>query len=126
MQAWRDDGATTTEPAQLKILPTALLACLAACPALARPLPNPPPSGITVHLFGPDSIGSQILPDGASTTGGAKPSGGADVAPASQARPEPTWGQIAHEMFVTGDPAQEAEPRFATGRAGQHAGQLNQ
>jgi hypothetical protein len=38
---------------------------LAAGAALAKPMPEPPPSGIVVHLFGPDSITSNILPQAA-------------------------------------------------------------
>ncbi len=99
----------------LKLLPAALFASLTAFPALARQDPNPPPSGIVVHLFGPDSVTSHILPAGSEKppAGQAAPQGG--DAPV-QAAPEPTVDDILHQMFVTGDPAQDSTPHFAPGR----------
>jgi len=41
-----------------------VLALGLAAPACARPQPVPPPSGIVVHLFGPNSLSSHILPAG--------------------------------------------------------------
>ncbi|WP_298215477.1 hypothetical protein [Acidocella sp.] len=100
-------------------LPIAFLASLAAFPALARPDPTPPPSGIVVHLFGPDAGVAKPSPSAPSAPNAAAPQGPAASAPqASPATPEPSIGDILHEMFVTGDPAQEAKPRFAPGRAG--------
>jgi hypothetical protein len=111
---------------------------LAAAPADARMAPNPPPSGIVVHLFGPDSLTSHILPttpEGQSGTGGSGASGAqsgtsgvsgtaAGAAPASgqATAPEssPSWSDIAHQMFVTGDPAQEGAAALPKGKAGSH------
>lgn len=87
----------------------------------ARPLPTPPPSGIVVHLFGPNSVTSNILPAG---NAAASPAG-ADGAPAggSMATPgggyaEPSAGQIFHQMFVTGDPNENPQDKLTTGRPG--------
>jgi hypothetical protein len=108
-----------------RLLTAALALGLAAAPAYARIEPTPPPSGIVYHLFGPDSITSYILPSGPSaqtTPGGAAPasagtaSTGAQPAPAS---PSPTWGDVAHQMFVTGDPAQEGAAQIPKGKAGE-------
>jgi hypothetical protein len=100
-----------------------LAGILAACawqPAWARQNPTPPPSGIVVHLFGQDSVMSNILP-----TGPARPAGPGEVAAApgeviyqgsgpqagrvsGQAMEsgyvEPSMGDVLHQMFVTGDP----------------------
>jgi hypothetical protein len=117
----------------LKLLPAVLLASLAAFPALARQDPTPKPSGIVIHLFGPGSItssgtpsapaqqaGQGAAPDGGnsqSVQGASNTQGGSTAA--AQAAPSPTMGQVLHQMFVTGDPAQEAQPRFAPGRSGE-------
>ena len=109
----------------------ALALGLAAAPTYAREAPNPPPSGIVIHLFGPNSVSSHFLPTGpeaqsgnaASTaterqstsgTPGATPANGQAAAPESG----PSWGDIAHQMFVTGDPSQEGAAALPKGKAG--------
>ncbi|OYV40669.1 MAG: hypothetical protein B7Z80_03915 [Rhodospirillales bacterium 20-64-7] len=83
--------------------------------AWARPQPAPKPSGIVVHLFGPDSVASNILP-------AAPPAGaGAAAANAVAARPEaaapaPSGGEILHQLFVTGAPDRPSAP--SKGKAG--------
>ncbi len=117
--------------ATLKILPAALLASMAAVPALARQDPTPPPSGIVVHLFGPDSVASHILPTTPSspqagqtgqtgqTEQAAPQSGEAQGASTpAQTTAGPSVGDILHQMFVTGDPAQDGKPNFSSGRGG--------
>ena len=89
-----------------------LLACLSgvcgATDAQARLQPAPPPSGIVVHLFGPDSVLQSVAPALAS----APPAGAAPAGPQA----EPTWGNVLHQMFVTGDPDSPNQP--APGKIG--------
>ncbi len=100
-----------------------LLLGLAAAPAAARPDPSPPPSGEVLHLFGPNSVTSHILPtspaaagadNGASAKTGASPAAGTQGQGGSM-----SLGQIAHQMFVTGDPAQEGGAAQPKGRNGE-------
>lgn len=94
----------------------ALALSLAISPAFARQPPSPPPSGIVVHLFGPNSVTSNILP---TTSGSPGPSGTSGAGNAANgATDSPSWSAIAHQMFVTGDPAQEGAAAFPKGRAG--------
>ncbi len=95
-----------------------LLLGLASVPATARPAPSPPPSGEVLHLFGPNSVTSNIMPAG--------PAAGADKGSGTQASSAATnqgsgmtLGQIAHEMFVTGNPAQEGAAILPKGRSGE-------
>ncbi len=98
----------------------------------------PPPSGIVVHLFGPNGVWSNIMPSGPAPSSGAVPAGtvsaaasaaappaappaSGSVAPASAgapaasaAYPEPTLGSVLHQMFITGDP--DRGPGFSRGR----------
>jgi hypothetical protein len=108
-----------------------MLSALFIAPAttvLAKPQPTPTPSGIVVHLFGPDSITSNILPaapgqnysparTATGTATGAPPGAGQPAASAAQATdyPEPSWHDVLHQMFITGDP--ENPPKLAPGRA---------
>lgn len=102
----------------LKILSAIVFTGLAASPALARQNPTPPPSGIVVHLFGPNSVSSQFLPSNSATAPSAETGNGAkNESAAAQAAPEPTFGGILHQMFVTGDPNRKT-PGFAPGRGG--------
>ena len=105
------------------ILTVTVAGILAAGPALARGAPNPPPSGIVIHLFGPNSIGSQILPDsfipGSGGGGSAKPEAEAHGA-AQTPYVEPTTQDILHQMFVTGDPNRKPGDAFAPGRDAEH------
>jgi hypothetical protein len=71
--------------------------------AEARPTPEPKPSGIVIHLFGPTD----------STT-----TGGTGTKPANAASNQ-NVGAILHQMFVTGDPNQKPGAAFAKGRASQ-------
>ncbi len=75
----------------------------------------PKPSGKVIHLFGPDSVMGNILPTG---PGAAPASEGASTAGAPPAGapsyPEPTMGDVLHQMFITGDPT--AGPGFSNNR----------
>lgn len=93
--------------------PLAALFCIFAAPAAARVPPPPPPSGVVVHLFGPDSLSSHILPAG---PGGQ--AGGPQNSLGGQPYVEPSWGAVAHQIFVTGDPAQEGQAALAKGKMG--------
>jgi hypothetical protein len=114
------------------ILPAVLFCCMAPGAQAARN-PTPPPSGIVVHLFGPDSIMSHVAPGLPGETAPAQTGGGsaavqqpagqsaggqvsAGAPGASQAAngDEPTWGGVLHTMFVTGDPNDPNKP--STGR----------
>jgi len=88
---------------QLRILCATMVVFALSGAAEARPLPEPKPSGIVIHLFGPDPVTNQ-----APGSGAAKPSGTA---------PEQSFGGILHQMFVTGDPNQKPGAAFAKGRA---------
>jgi hypothetical protein len=86
------------------------LTLLAAQTAQARQMPEPPPSGIVVHLFGPGPVASNILPMAAP-----KP-----AAPgATPAYIEPSAGDILHQMFITGDPNEPASAKLPKGRPGE-------
>jgi hypothetical protein len=106
----------------LRLLLGSTLALSLAAPAFARMEPTPPPSGIVVHLFGPNSVTSHIMPSapgaapaaGSTTTDGKTTTAG-EPAPAA---PAPSWGDIAHQMFVVGDPAQEGANALAKGKTG--------
>jgi hypothetical protein len=114
------------------LLPAALAALaggLTASPALARNEPKPVPSGIVVHLFGPQTVTNGPVPSPGAPAGTpgtaaqAGVSGGTDSAgtiSSGAAASSPTWGEIAHEMFVTGDPAQENRSALPKGRSTEH------
>jgi len=111
--------------------------------ATARQDPTPPPSGIVVHLFGQDSVMSNVLPTAPAGAQIAAPAGAQIAAPegaqitapagaqgttgqagtasggvaAEPAYVEPTTGEILHQMFVTGDPDDPTQP--STGRTKQ-------
>jgi hypothetical protein len=100
---------------------------LTAAPALARD-PQPKPSGIVIHLFGQNSIMSNVLPTGPTPTTAAPAPGqpaappGASASASSAPQPayvEPTAGEILHQMFITGDGTQ-AKP--ASGRVADRPG----
>jgi hypothetical protein len=100
---------------------TTLFASLAAAPAMARPQPNPPPSGIVVHLFGPGSLTGNILPGTpAAQATNAPDAGGTQGAQAAAPAQSMDWGELGHELFVTGDPATEGPAVLAKGKSGQH------
>jgi len=122
----------------LRILLAGLLV-FGAGQALAAPrTAQPPPSGVVVHLFGPQGVwanvapmvgGTQEAPVAAAPAGGPPTSEPATVAssaaptpesaapaPAAASYPEPTLGAVLHQMFVTGDP--NAGPGFPQGRKG--------
>jgi hypothetical protein len=88
----------------------ALTTCLPLA-ALARQNQSPPPSGIVVHLFGQDSVMSNVLPT--APTGG-RPQAAGGVSAPQPAYVEPTTGEVLHQMFVTGDPNDPPQP--STGR----------
>jgi len=106
--------------------------------ALAAPrTAPPPPSGVVVHLFGPQGVWADLAPvvggtpqapaapapvgapatvaPGTTVASAAAPAPAAS-APAPASYPEPTLGAVLHQMFVTGDP--NAGPGFAQGRKG--------
>jgi hypothetical protein len=93
----------------------AILGLFAATPALARD-PAPPPSGVVIHLFGQNSIMSNVLPTEPATPDGAAPASAPARASSNDA--EPSAGYILHQMFVTGDPNDPPKP--APGRAAEH------
>ncbi len=100
-----------------------ILAAGLAVPALARQDPPPPPSGIVIHLFGPDSITSKMLPTAPVASAPAAPvasmAGGTTMAPRPAAAPayqEPSLHDILRQMFVTGDPDQKTGQDLAPGR----------
>ena len=94
--------------------------------------PTPPPSGIVVHLFGPQGIMTPILPGddtnhstpgqsgaqapAAGSAGGATASATAS-ANSLQTSDDPSLHDILHQMFVTGDPNDPNKP--ASGRPGE-------
>ena len=65
-------------------------------------MPTPKPSGIVIHLFGPDSVTTLCSAD--------------EPRPAGPP-PVPSFGAILHQMFVTGDPTQKPGAAFPKGRA---------
>ncbi len=84
-------------------------------------MPNPPPSGIVVHLFGPGSVTSNILPEASPSPApaGSPPQAGAPAAqPASDGYVEPSLHDVLHQMFVTGDPDAKPGAALAPGRRG--------
>lgn len=133
----------------MKTIMVACLASLIALPAMADRNPPPSPSGVTIHLFGPQLItttnSSGAAPSSSSgqaasapqgTNGGStqyvtingasaplSPSNGSPVRASStssasepaanvNAQPEPTWGELLHQMFVTGAPGQKNKPHI--------------
>lgn len=103
---------------------TATLACLAsliALPAMADRNPQPKPSGITIHLFGPNLITTSNPSSDSSASGEAASGQGAGqsatINGTSAAQPEPTMSEVLHEMFVTGDPADKGKAQFPRGKA---------
>jgi hypothetical protein len=85
------------KPGFLKI---SLLAALATITleqqARAGRDPKPVPSGIVIHLFGPDSPAGPLVPPGTA----------------------PTTGNILHQMFITGDPDQKPGAALPRGKKG--------
>jgi hypothetical protein len=107
---------------KIRFLSSVLAASLWITAAHARQPPNPPPSGIVIHLFGPNSITSNILPTApaasAASTGPVKTTGaGASAPAAAPAYVEPSTSDILHQMFVTGDPNLKPGQNFAKGRS---------
>lgn len=114
------------------VLPAVLGLVLAAGAADAREPPNPPPSGIVIHLFGPGSLTANLLPAaGAKPLGNTAPAanaqpalsgaaaGGNSAQPnTSAAAPSPGVTDILHQMFVTGDPSLKPGTSFSHGKAG--------
>jgi hypothetical protein len=92
-----------------RFLTAAALFLGAAGIAHASRNPTPPSSGIVVHLFGPNSIMSNITPDLPGET--AKPAApvqppGSTASSASsvETSDDPSWHDILHQMFIVGDP----------------------
>ncbi len=110
------------------VLMAALTAALPPT-AKARLNPPPPPSGIVVHLFGEGSVMSNVLPTapaGGSAVQGALAGQQASsavtasgpsrtgIAAPQPAYVEPSFGDVMHQLFVTGDPNDPTRP--STGR----------
>lgn len=95
----------------MRIVAFACLASLITLPAMADRTPQPKPSGITIHLFGPDLVTTDNSPTSTSSNGSQAAAGSPQAA-----QPEPTMSQVLHEMFVTGDPAQDGKPQFPRGK----------
>jgi len=103
----------------------AVLVLASAGIAHATRNPNPPPSGIVVHLFGPNGILSDVTPHlpgetpspSAHAQTGATPPSGTDGANSIATSDDPSWGSILHQMFVVGDPNHPNQP--ASGRPGE-------
>jgi hypothetical protein len=91
-----------------------------------------------VHLFGPNSIMSNVAPDlpGETAKPATAPSTGGQPQPAAQATAaasagapqagdanDPTLGAVLHQMFVVGDPDHPNLP--APGRAAERPGATN-
>jgi hypothetical protein len=120
-----------------RLLLASTFLCGVTSSAEATRNPTPPPSGIVVHLFGPDSIMSNmtdlpgeivkptpkpngappgIVQPGSSQSGAAQPAGNAAPSAAagtstpSGSYEEPTVGQVLHQMFVVGDPNHPTTP----------------
>lgn len=99
----------------MKILTAAALGCLLACPAWARQDPKPKPSGIVIHLFGPAETATPNV-----TAKGKAPIATDANSASDQSGQNPSWGDVLHQMFVTGDPTQDSKPSFPAGRQGSH------
>jgi hypothetical protein len=102
-----------------------LAAVLVAAAPVALGAPRnapPPPSGMVIHLFGPDAGRLEPAapagpgeppPPAAPAAPGATPPGAAPTgaAPAaSPAYPQPTLGAALRQLFVTGDPDARRPP----------------
>jgi len=113
----------------LKISILAMILAVQAQTALASRNPQPPPSGIVVHLFGPDSVLGNMAPATparpVSSVAGAVPTGAAHdgavvSAPGGSVAADPSdpsIHDILRQMFVTGNPDQKPGAMLATGRA---------
>jgi len=111
----------------LKLFVLAALGSLAAGAAFAREYPTEPPSGTVIHLFGPNSLTSHMLPTapGASETSPSAPAATGTAAPTATGGSAPataggatSGGGILHEMFVTGDPNEPDSAKLSKGRPG--------
>jgi hypothetical protein len=101
-----------------RLLTAVALFLAAAGIAHASRNPTPPTSGIVVHLFGPNSIMSNITPDLPGET--AKPAAprqtassttnSAGSASSMETSDEPSWHDVLHQMFVVGDPEHPNKP----------------
>ncbi len=111
-----------------RLMLVSALLCGISAGAHATRNPTPPPSGIVVHLFGPGSIMSNVVPDvggeaakPATVESGSVQPGGAPVtaaAPQAAGANEPTLGAVLHQMFVVGDPDHPNQPSM--GRTADH------
>ncbi len=140
---------------KLSRLAYAVVLVLPGAAAFARLNPTPPPSGIVIHLFGPDSITSHVLPTftgpagapaaGAPAAVNRPPAGAAGVgngtetgaamqpggvtntteAATAPASSTPTMGEVLHQMFVVGDPSLTPAEKMAPGRAAEHPQAVN-
>jgi len=95
---------------KIRLLSIVFVGLAASGAAYARPDPKPPSSGVVIHLFGPGSVTSGVLPVGVAAT---KTPGGAYV--------EPSTSDILRQMFVTGDPNETPGKAFSRGKAGEAA-----
>lgn len=110
---------------KLSVLATGLLLVCAQA-ACAHIDPPPPPSGIVVHLFGPNGMTNRILPQSSaaraatgSAPGGVTPNNAANgVSPNNAAAAAPDMHDILHQMFITGDPNVQPGQSIPKGRSG--------
>ena len=88
--------------------------------AQARQPPNPPPSGVVVHLFGTGSVSSNLLPSGGGVPAPAPGGAAANAVGGSggSSYVEPSTSDILHQMFITGDPNQQPGQALSKGRTG--------
>jgi hypothetical protein len=85
--------------------------------------PEPPPSGVVVHLFGPNGIFSDLPGESAkpSTPGQSTDATTPGSAPAAttgvETSEDPSWHAILDQLFIVGDPNDPPKP--ASGRPGE-------
>jgi hypothetical protein len=86
--------------------------------------PTPPPSGVVIHLFGPNGIlsnatshlpGESPAPPAPGQNPGSPPGAASSASTAGSnnsmsTSDDPSWGSIFHQMFVVGDPSHPNQP----------------
>ena len=106
-----------------RLIAVAALLIASAGTAHAYRNPEPPPSGTVIHLFGPNGIFSDLPGEGAKSSAPGQSTNGTSLGSAPgktnsvETSDNPSWHDIAHQMFVTGDPNDPPKP--ASGRPGE-------
>jgi hypothetical protein len=104
---------------KINLLSGVMLAAFWTLPAFAHQDPSPRPSGVVIHLFGPNSVTSGMLPTVSEPHATAQAGGGSKSAPAGDTGyVTPNMHDILHQMFITGDPNQKPGAGLAKGRTG--------